>query len=460
MEYTTEVINITKIKEGFFIGDQLAGTNIYIPIQFKISHMINAAGFQLPNLFEQYQIKYLTLNWAERASQNLFDPKDRIVDTIVFFIDNAVNKGEGLLVYSVKGQNRTCCVVIIYLIKKYNWTVNKCLDFLQSKKKDVNIPNYFLEQLYQFELRCNKNKISSDNWIDNSFKDKDEEVMKNTYVNGYVAARKIEDVGNKKKNNKKIGWGDRTGKNTGLIINSNSKDLYLQKNVKNVDAHLRLNPGKSCFKTDIINEAPMNTNHKEKPIVKLSKKVEGVKIEKKEDKKEKQAEVNEASAKTKKESLPDNEEKKLEKPDKVENVFKKSLSPDGASRHLALESEGPTPIKSKKSKVPVKVNLTSSLQQPIKPKEQILRAMKPQDFEDNYPKTMNNFFLHNSRYLHNTINNGKRLNKSDIIKKSKLISEDVKCILPSPMTMTTSNHANMNPIRSKSVKKNSSANSE
>ena len=35
MDYTTEIINISKMREGFFIGDRIAGTNLDVVIQFK-----------------------------------------------------------------------------------------------------------------------------------------------------------------------------------------------------------------------------------------------------------------------------------------------------------------------------------------------------------------------------------------------------------------------------------------
>ena len=47
MEYTSEIINISKIKEGFFVGDQIAGTTPEVIVQFKITHIINAAGSQI-----------------------------------------------------------------------------------------------------------------------------------------------------------------------------------------------------------------------------------------------------------------------------------------------------------------------------------------------------------------------------------------------------------------------------
>jgi len=121
MDYTTEVVNITKIKDGFFLGDEATASNLDVIIQFKITHMINAAGNQIINAWESIGIKYLTLNWSDKQNQNLFDQKDEITNRIVSFIDDSFKNGEGLLVHSLKGQNRACVVVILYLIKKYSF---------------------------------------------------------------------------------------------------------------------------------------------------------------------------------------------------------------------------------------------------------------------------------------------------------------------------------------------------
>ena len=41
-------------------------------------------------------------------------------------------------------------------MKKYKWPLNKCLEFLINKKQDIDIPNYFMEQLQNFEGRMIK----------------------------------------------------------------------------------------------------------------------------------------------------------------------------------------------------------------------------------------------------------------------------------------------------------------
>lgn len=278
MEYTTEIINISKIKEGFFVGDQIAGTTPEVIVQFKITHIINAAGSQIVNQFERIKIKYLTLNWAENQNQNLFDSKDEIANRIVSFIDESFKKGEGLLAHSVRGQDRVCIVVIIYLMKKYNWALIKCLDFLSSKKQDVDIPKYFLAQLTLFETRLGINRNPQNNnknytWDDTQIKDDEEMLMRNTYINGLniIDIEKASNIKksllnpNKKKNIRvKVGWADdRTYGRSGCLITENpQRDLITQRNIMPVTSHIRLRPSKSCFKNRSNSTGTIeNNNH-------------------------------------------------------------------------------------------------------------------------------------------------------------------------------------------------------
>ena len=261
MEYTKDIINITKIKEGFFIGDRIAGTNLDVVLQFKISHMINAAGNQILNLFETLGVRYLTLNWSENSSQKLLDSKDEIQNRIVSFIDNAILKGEGLLAYSVKGENRVCIIVIIYFMRKYFWSLKKCIEFLKVKKKKLNIPLYFLKQLTDYESRINT-KLSKEWYNINNLKDKEELLIRNTHLNSLI------NTDNKRNNNNNnildinrcfskynpkphVSWGDNNNfyKYNNLIVNNdNQKDLILQKNIKDVFTHIKLKPKKKCIK--------------------------------------------------------------------------------------------------------------------------------------------------------------------------------------------------------------------
>jgi len=270
MDYGTEIINISKIKDSFFIGDKIAGTNLDVLIQFKISHIINASGNQILNYFESIGIQYYTLYWSENPNQILFDAKDEIVDKILYFIKESFNKGEGLLIHSVKGKNRCCIVVIIYLMKKYYWSVSKCIDFLKSKKEDIEIEPYFLEQLLSYEVRLSKiTNIKTTNWNEITFKDNDENLLRNTYVNGLpvtqlnkVGISQINDnkINNEergsliKKNNKHINWAE-----SDKLVNLNiEKELLFQEEVKLITCHMNSKPLKSSIKNQIRNNSSLS----------------------------------------------------------------------------------------------------------------------------------------------------------------------------------------------------------
>ena len=258
MDYGAEIINISKIKDSFFIGDKIAGINLDVLIQFKISHIINAAGNQIMNQFESIGIQYYTLYWLENPNQNLFDPNDEIVDKILLFIRDSFIRGEGLLIHSVKGKNRCCIVVIIYLMKKYYWSVNKCIDFLKSKKEDIEIQPYFIQQLISYEIRLSKiTHTKTTNWNEITFKDNDEKLLRNTYVNGLPVKQlnlfEIEEIINNikeekgnlnKKSNIHINWAD-----DDKLINYNfEKELLFQNEIKPINCHMTTKPIKSSIK--------------------------------------------------------------------------------------------------------------------------------------------------------------------------------------------------------------------
>ena len=180
-----EVLNIAKIKDGLFIGDKTVGTNISILMQFKITHVVNTAGNQIPYTFETAGIKYLTLNWVENPTNNLIYIKDDTAKKILNFIDNSLKRGSGLMVISVKGHNRACVAIIVYLMKKYNWSLSKSREYLSLKKHDIFIKKSFLNQLISFEEKLNKkgNNLLINGWNTHYIKDEDELLMNNTYLN-------------------------------------------------------------------------------------------------------------------------------------------------------------------------------------------------------------------------------------------------------------------------------------
>ena len=259
-------LNIAKIKDGIFIGDKFAGTTLSILVQFKISHIINTCGNQILYNLENTGIKYLTYNWPENPSNNMVIIKDEISKKILHFIDNSLLKGSGIMIFSLKGQNRACVAVIIYLMKKYNWSLKKCREYLASKKKDVRITKNFLNQLIHFEERLTKkyNNILTNDWSNIKIKDSDELLMNNTYLNekentkkNYLLKKNKENSQNDKidenKEKRHIEWADyknpeNFGKNWLIIKTDINQDLFFKKKVKSITNHIKMKPAKSCIK--------------------------------------------------------------------------------------------------------------------------------------------------------------------------------------------------------------------
>ena len=253
MDFGSDIINISKIKDSFFIGDKISGTNLDVLIQFKISHIINTAGTEILNYFESIGVEYLTLNWVESPSQKLLDPTGQIVEKLMRFIAESLSRGEGLLVMSVKGKNRCCIVVVIYLMKKYSWDVEKCIQYIRSKKDDIEIEPYFIEQLKEYEKKLN---IKAKTWKEISNKDNDENLLRNTYING-LPVKQLNTIGidliddnnkdnalSNKKKNIHIKWAE-----SDKLINLNyEKELLFQDEIKEINSHIICKPGKSNIK--------------------------------------------------------------------------------------------------------------------------------------------------------------------------------------------------------------------
>ena len=269
-DYITEVLNISKIKEGFYIGDKIAAISIEVVVQFKLTHMINASGNQIINQWETIGMKYLTLNWSENPNQILFDPNDEIADKILFFIDDSFINGEGLLAHSFKGQNRVCIVVLIYLMKKYKWSLKKSMEYLKSKKQDVDIPPFFLSQLIKFEGRLiQRGELSKDiPWSYENLKDPEEKLLRNTYINGLNIinkSNKNDVIVNYNKDSRHIIWADSNPfQQIPLSVIDLDKDLFFKKNIRPIFPHQQKRVLKPCIKNKKKNNFINNNLQKDK----------------------------------------------------------------------------------------------------------------------------------------------------------------------------------------------------
>ena len=90
----------------------------------------------------------------------LLDQKDEASNAIFEFIEEALEATESVLVHSVRGQSRATCALAAYIMRKYKWSLLKSLEFLNSRRPDLEIRATFINQLSAYEARL-QNRLNS-----------------------------------------------------------------------------------------------------------------------------------------------------------------------------------------------------------------------------------------------------------------------------------------------------------
>ena len=176
-----DIIGAIKIKDGLFIGDEFAaqvstpavltraGPRIRGRKQGLTSSKLRRPVNTEPLGAHRSLVPHLLLgrsgepgtrtfspNRHTRPLQVLFDGKDQTTEEIFRFVDEALEKTESVLVHSVRGQSRSSCVIASYLMRKFRWTLLKTLEFLNSRRPELEIRASFIHQLSAFENRLIK----------------------------------------------------------------------------------------------------------------------------------------------------------------------------------------------------------------------------------------------------------------------------------------------------------------
>ena len=153
-----------KLKDGLFFGDHAAAQDIEFVIANKVTRIVNCAGRQIGNHFETICVEYMRFDFADNDACVVLDARDEVVDRVVRFINESLEKGESVLVHSQRGQSRCVTIVAAYLMHQFRWTVNKALQYIQSRRSDIAIKPAFHRQLLGYERRLGMLVPLSDDW--------------------------------------------------------------------------------------------------------------------------------------------------------------------------------------------------------------------------------------------------------------------------------------------------------
>ena len=136
------------------------------PFALQITHMVNCAGTQLPNIFENHGVKYLTFPWVDDSSCIVYDENCVVVQQIANFIDDALRRGESVLVHSFRGTSRCICCIMSYFMLRYAWGFEKTLQFILSRRPDAEPNPGFISQLFVLDgvLQDLRRKVGGAEW--------------------------------------------------------------------------------------------------------------------------------------------------------------------------------------------------------------------------------------------------------------------------------------------------------
>ena len=238
-----DMLKVTIIIDGIYISNKYIINNSFFMNTFKITHIINVSGEKFSCNLKDLSFQLINISWEDSPEQELFDPEFIIPNEIENFIDDSIKTGEGLLIYSKNGTNRACIIIIIYFMKKYDWSLQKSMEYLKIKKPDMFIPHYFISQLKNYEEKLN-NSENSFNWFGAVYKDQNEEIISKTFVNCFLIKYLPVKIENNIKKNKHVNW----DKNDNNLDNSSLKRIF-----KKITSYKKIKPKKSCIKKNIEN---------------------------------------------------------------------------------------------------------------------------------------------------------------------------------------------------------------
>ena len=116
-----------------------------------MNHIVNCCGREINNKWGSFGISYFTLNWRDTDDQIIFSAKYQGIIKAALFIDSALQKGGSVLVSSSRGQSRSACVILCYLILQYHWNLDKSLSFIRLRKTNIHIRQPFMKQLRELD---------------------------------------------------------------------------------------------------------------------------------------------------------------------------------------------------------------------------------------------------------------------------------------------------------------------
>lgn len=168
--YINDVFEANQIIEGLWLGGVSSVCN-RDSLQERNIELIITAVYGSSAIYP-YDFNYSRSNLKDIEEENILPEIEKMVPQIH---EELLNK-KGVLVSCVKGRSRSCTIVAAYLIKYHHMSTDEAIEFIKSKRSQIEPNPSYLISLKIYELKI-RNQRDSRNDILNQDEELNEEMM-------------------------------------------------------------------------------------------------------------------------------------------------------------------------------------------------------------------------------------------------------------------------------------------
>ncbi|CAD6206175.1 unnamed protein product [Miscanthus lutarioriparius] len=133
------------IKQGLYLGSVGAAFNKEALKSLNITHILIVARSLDPVFPAEFNYKKIEV--LDSPDTDLLKHSDECFS----FIDEAISSGGNVLVHCFAGRSRSVTIVVAYLMKKYQMSLESALSLVRSKRPQVAPNEGFISQLENFQ---------------------------------------------------------------------------------------------------------------------------------------------------------------------------------------------------------------------------------------------------------------------------------------------------------------------
>jgi hypothetical protein len=137
----------TKIIDRLYLGNSCNARNYYDMQEDNIGLIVNSSPC-ISNYFMK-EFEYLNIDVKDISGANILPHLDDTVCKMAEYISN--NPTKNILVHCFMGSSRSATIIIAYLIKQHQFSLNDAMVYVKEKRIVVNLNKDFYNQLEIFE---------------------------------------------------------------------------------------------------------------------------------------------------------------------------------------------------------------------------------------------------------------------------------------------------------------------